>query len=50
MDGFSRWDLVLWIVFAYAVVTGVLVAIHRRTAMKERFRNALRLIHRGSRG
>jgi hypothetical protein len=50
MDGFSRWDLVVWIVLAYAVGTGVLVAIHSRHAMKQRLRNALRNIHRGSRG
>ncbi|MCC7087486.1 MAG: hypothetical protein IT427_20980 [Pirellulales bacterium] len=50
MDGLSRWDLVLWVVLAYAFGTGVLVAIHSRHAMKQRLRDAMRHIHRGSRG
>jgi hypothetical protein len=50
MDGFSRWDLVLWVVVVYAVVTGVMVTIHGRETLKERFRDALKHIHRGPRG
>jgi hypothetical protein len=40
MDGLSRWDLVLWIVAAYAATTSVLVVL----------RNTVRQIQRGSRG
>ncbi len=50
MDGFSRWDIVLWVVAVYAFVTGVLVTIHSREIVKQRFRSALRHINRGFRG